>query len=179
MAKTVDITERTLEQEKQSFQKTCKGFWVFSNVCRIVMSVCVVLLLLCAVLALCGVAEMQEEMGEGVLAVVFGCVVLAGFCVALNFGVDVFRILKDSDTPFRYDVADKLKGAGITLTVTGAAAFVLNVAVHMLSLESNEFYADIGGFPDASTLAFGLALMALAYVFNYGCKLQREYDETL
>ncbi len=179
MAKTTDIAERTLQQEKQKFTKACHFFQCISTIFKAMISVCVVVLMACALMAACGVGGLEELDSWRWLVIVFACIVLSGFAVALNFGAAVFRTLKSSETPFRYDVADKIKAAGITLTVTGAVAALLNGLTYLLSLQDTELFADIGGFPDITSICFGLVLMALAYVFNYGCKLQRESDETL
>ena len=40
-------------------------------------------------------------------------------------------------------------------------------------------YMDLGYPFIYSVLILGVVLMIIAYVFNYGCKLQQESDETL
>ena len=181
MSKKVDITKRTLEQEKQDFIKICKCFGILTNVIRILMAVCVVLLVLFAILGATGVSELSYEFTtkEGIVSTLSVCAVCIGYVIALNFGVSIFRTLRNGETPFRFDIADKIKGAGYALVVTGAVGFLLNVLVQFLVASGDLFFGNMQYLPDTVPFFFGVMLIALAYVFNYGCKLQQESDETL
>ena len=180
MAKTVDITERTLEQEKQRFIKMCRAFHCGANVVRIIMIVCVSLLGLFLIIGAAGV-ELTEEFNTvgGMISVASLCVICLGYIIALGFGAKIFKSLRDGETPFRYDIADKLKGAGCVMMTTGAVGFVLNMILQCLSMNGCEGIGMIDELPDFAPFVFGAFLAALAYVFNYGCKLQQESDETL
>lgn len=182
MAKN-DIKERTLEQEKQSFMKMCKAFWCGANVIRIIMIVCVSILALCLIIGVAGGAAdsgMEEfSTAGGMIAVASMCVIATGYIIALGFGAKIFKTLRDGETPFRYDIADKLKGAGYVMMVTGGLGFVLNVVIQCLKANGVEGIGTAIELPDLIPFVFGSFLVALAYVFNYGCKLQQESDETL
>ncbi len=183
MAKTVDVTERTLEQERQSFMKMCKAFWCGANVIRIIMIVCVSILALCLIIGAAGGAADSgvEEFSTvgGMFYTVSVCVIATGYIIALGFGAKIFKSLRNGETPFRYDIADKLKGAGCVMMVTGGLGFALNVVVQGLKANGVEGIGTATELPDLVPFVFGAFLVALAYVFNYGCKLQQESDETL
>lgn len=180
MAKT-DITERTLEQEKQGFIKMCRCFEIGANVIRIIMLIFIPFLLVVLITGATGVLDAGEMYSspEGLMTSGALCMVCVGYFIALNFGVGIFRSLRNGETPFRYDVSDKLKGAGIAMIVTGAFGFVMNVVVRCLMANGVMFVDGMESLPDTIPFVFGMFLVALAYVFNYGCKLQQESDETL
>ncbi len=176
MKKAVDITERTLEKEKKSFIEAC-SFW---------HGACVVLIVLCALTAIVG------SLGTGIysksLSSVFESVsetaTLIMYCISLNFGAAVFKKLKTGESPFRYDIADKIKGAGQVMVWGSIIIIVLETIMNILMgfldeagiAKAGEAFNSAVNFP---AFFAGGALLMIAYIFNYGCKLQQEADETV
>lgn len=181
MDKTIDLNEKALEKEKQDFNKMCRFFEMLATVFRIIMMMCVPILLVFYIIGALGWVELGEALSsaEGLVSTIGLCIICIGYIIALNFGVKIFRTVRTAETPFRYDVADKMKGAGTALIVTGIIGFVLNVLVRVLMANGTLHFDSLTYMPDTVPFLFGAFLIALAYIFNYGCKLQQESDETI
>ena len=171
MKKSVDVNERTFEEEKKDFALVCKVFEVL----------CIAMFAVFAILAL-GVTVIGVVIGadiKDVLAIfVNTAVLLFGIASALNFGRAIFKSLKNGETPFRYDISDKVKGASYALMVCGVAGIMVQNISHIFS----EAFSDICHyyfFIALGSIVTGLLLGVMSYVMNYGCKLQQEADETL
>ena len=110
--------------------------------------------------------------------------VLGGIALLWNAARHIFRRLRTAETPFCYDIADKIKGAGFLAILLGIISLVYRTVVELISKNGGNFvksdgYMDLGYPFIYSVLILGVVLMITAYVFNYGCKLQQEADETL
>lgn len=171
MAKTVDLNERTLQQEKESFMLICKIFEV----------ACIALLITFAAVAVivaAVIAAKGAQTNDVVVLSLNSAVLLFGMVSALNFGRAIFRSLKSGETPFRYDIADKVKGASLALCVSGVLSFLAQSFSHGFS----EAFADIChyyAFMAAGGCFVGALLGIMSYVMSFGCKLQQESDETI
>lgn len=179
MAAIVDVNERTLEKDKIKFVKMCRFFEMLARIFMIIMIVCLPVLLLFYIAASAGLVSGMSEYAtpENMYFVASLCGVCIGYITALNFGARIFKTVRTAETPFRYDVADKIKGAGYALAASGALGFVLNMVAVVLKAKSG--FAIEAHMPEAAPFLFGVFLIALAYVFDYGCKLQQQADETL
>lgn len=179
MAKVIDVNERTLEKEKAGFIKMCRFFEIIARVFMIGMIVCLPILLFFYIAASTGlVSDVADFATPENLYSVFGlCGVCIGYIIALNFGAKIFKTVRTAESPFRYDVADKMKGAGYALAASGVIGFILNMIATVL--EANGGFVLEMYMPETVPFLFGVFLIALAYVFNYGCKLQQESDETI
>ena len=171
MSKTVDITERTFEQEKKEFATVCKVFEVMCIAGLSVVSLFAVGLVAVGVI-------MGAEIKDVLVLAVNSAVLLFGGVSALNFGRAIFKTLKGGETPFRYDIADKVKGASYALIVSGLAGILVQAVSHSFSEAFSDichyyFFLTVGG------IFVGVLLGIMSYVMNYGCKLQQESDETL
>jgi hypothetical protein len=160
-----------IEKEKQEFATVCKFFEVLC----IVMLVVVALILLGVVVI---IAVMGAELKDVMILFVNSIILLFGMTSALNFGRAIFRTLKSGETPFRYEIADKVKGASIALVMCGVMSIVIIGISSSLSDAFNGichyfFFIAVGN------CFVGLLLGVMSYVMNYGCKLQQESDETL
>lgn len=171
MNKTVDINERTLEKEKQEFATVCKFFEVLCTVMLVVVAL--IMLGVVGVIAVMG-AELKDVM----VLFVNSIILLFGMTSALNFGRAIFKSLKSGETPFRYDIADKVKGAALALLMCGIASII----VQSVSPIFSEKFSDICHyyfFIALGNIFIGLLLGIMSYVMNFGCKLQQESDETI
>lgn len=171
MAKTVDITERTFEQEKKEFATVCQVFEAACIVLFVTFAVIVVIVL--------GVAiAVGAPLNDVAVLVLNSLMLLLGMSSALNFGRAIFKSLRSGETPFRYDIADKVKGASIALVMSG----LLGILVQSISHIFSEAFGDICHyyfFISVGNIFIGVLLGIMSYVMNYGCKLQQESDETL
>ena len=160
-----------LEKEKQKFASVCK---VFEVMC-IVMLVVAALIMLGVVVV---IAVMGAELKDVMVLFVNSIILLFGMTSALNFGRAIFKALKSGESPFRYDIADKVKGASLALILSSFAG----ILVQSVSPLFSEAFTDICHyyfFPTVGCLVVGLLLGVMSYIMNYGCKLQQESDETL
>ena len=94
-----------------------------------------------------------------------------------NIKVNVFDSYEELSLAAADFVADKMKGAGYALAASGVIGFILNMIATVL--EANGGFVLEMYMPETVPFLFGVFLIALAYVFNYGCKLQQESDETI
>ncbi len=171
MAKTVDLNKKTLEQEKNDFIMICK---VFQAVCVVFAATAAVLVAILIV----PLVVLKADVLEMVVVIANAVPMLLGFVTACNFGRSIFGKLKNGDTPFRWDIADKVKGAALSLCGT---CFV-GIIVQAISYAVSEHFSGIGQYFTFASWGCGImgaVLCVVAYVMNYGCKLQQESDETL
>ena len=182
--KTTDVTERTLEKEKKSFITFCKiAEWViaaFMAICLIFGVVAMILIMFMDNIMKDAYVPSSGDFTtpEGIFNGIYIIITAMSFWVALRFGYKVFGILKDGKTPFRYEVADKIKASGITFIVTGIIHIVLEIIKGFLYM-AGVFKGEISTTIVADFFVYGIVIIAIAYIFNYGCKLQQESDETI
>ncbi|MBQ8170986.1 MAG: hypothetical protein IJZ95_03235 [Oscillospiraceae bacterium] len=169
--KTVDLVERSLEKDKKDFITMCK---VFQAAC-IVFAVCAAALV---AIVLVPLILMGADMLATVVFIINALPLLLGFVTACNFGWKIFGTLKNGESPFRYDIADKVKGAAFALLGSG----FIGIIIQPVSYTVSEHFSDIGhyfSFASFGCCVMGAGLGVAAYIMNYGCKLQQESDETL
>ena len=171
MKKAVDVNARTLEEERKDFVTICK---VFEVMCMVFTGVFALL----SVGVIGVIIYLGAETKDVLVIALNSGILLFGMISALNFGRAIFKSLKSGETPFRYDIADKVKGASFALLLSS----MLEIIVLGGSCTVSEGFADIchfyffillGGFVAGGILGI------MSYVMNYGCKLQQESDETL
>ena len=174
--KTVDVNERTLEQEKQYLKKT-------SSIVRI-EAICFAV----ALMALMVEEFVSTAPGDGESASALFWVKLiflpfqaAAATVVVKFVTGLFKEIENGETPFRYSIADKLKGLSDAI-LWGSLVFA---APYFFSALFYTFTETEGSVTNAYAiivlggLFLGALFRSLSYIFGYGCKLQQESDETL
>ena len=137
-----------------------------------------ILALLCSISVIGQMADGRPT-SEDITRSEFYSYYLTVLFLAANYMRRIFGRLKRSDTPFKYDIADKMKGLGYLLCGGGIVGALLFLISNLLidKLENNWFL-------DATAFGFvfmvvGLIFIAFALIFETGCKLQQESDETL
>lgn len=172
MKKAVDVNKRTLEMEKENFIKACKIFQSCSLVLKIFCAVLIAGLFALVILALVNGKEQKTALA----LFVGGFIFLGTIIVSMNFISDIAKKLKDGETPFRYDIGDKIKGAGLSLCSGGFYGFLATpfTSAYDIGLFTVTFFVGYCGF-----CIVGAVVIMFAYIFNYGCKLQQEADETV
>ena len=181
MNKTVDINERTLEKEKKNFIEFCKAAEGVLSVFLAIMIIGAIALVIVMIMdnAMKNApvpSDSEYTTAEGIFNGIVGLGMLIGYSIAVNFGVKVFKKLKDGETPFRYEIADKIKGAAMAVFVTATIDFIAEIIMGIL--EVNGIW-EIDVTITFDYFIWSAILFAVAYIFNYGCKLQQESDETL
>ena len=183
---TTDIMERTLAQEKGRYDKFCKIMHIFSTLMSILFAAGAVFSLVVPIIQ---AIQYRNNGGKAdipsvLISVIYIFLVLGGIALLWNSARHIFRRLRTAETPFCYDIADKIKGTGFLAILLGIISLVYRVVVELISKNGGNFvksdgYMDLGYPFIYSVLILGVVLMIIAYVFNYGCKLQQEADETL
>ena len=93
-----------------------------------------------------------EAAGAYVIVV---CAIMICLAIVMHFIGKVFREIKDSYSPFRPEIVKSLKIAFVLITI--------------LSLRSSLLIGAVIGF----------SLWCVVHIFEYGCELQKQSDETL
>lgn len=183
MNKTVDINERTLDKEKKSFISFCKAaegvlsaFLAFMIVAAIALFILLIMSNVMKDGILNETLRSDYTTPEGIFQSVYMLIGCLGLAVAFNFGRNTFKKLKDGETPFRYEIADKIKGAAMAVFVTATIDFIAEIIMGIL--EVNGIW-EINVNITFDYFIWSAILFAIAYIFNYGCKLQQESDETI
>ena len=132
---TTDVMERTLAQEKGRFDKFCKLMHVFSTLMWILLTIGAVFCLIVSI-----VQEVQYEynggearMPETLISVFYVFLVMGGIGLLWNSARHIFRRLRTAETPFCYDIADKIKGTGFLAILLGIMSFVYRMIVELLA----------------------------------------------
>ena len=91
----------------------------------------------------------------------------------------VFGKLRISDSPFREEIVNGLRRATNALVGGGIGGVVLYLIFELTveTLPNKTFYGSSGNF--YVYILLGLIMKAITLIFEYGCKLQQESDETL
>jgi len=171
--KTTDVTERTLEKEKNNFIQLCKIFHSCSIVFKVLCALFIVGLFALMVLALIN----DKEQMTALTLLVRGAIFFGTIIVSMNFISTITKKLEDGETPFRYDIGDKIKGAGLSLCFGGLLGFFATLFTSSFDIDglfTVVFFVGYCGFG-----IVGAVVTMFSYIFNYGCKLQQESDETL
>ena len=174
MAKMVDLNERVLEQEQKNFLRFCK----ISHILLIIARVVVIMAVVFGFVAVVTSFKEDSENGQDMFMAVYALVLCIGMVVSINYGIGVFKKLRCGETPITFDIADKIKAVGITLIATAGVSFAISAVKSTLVLFcvlSGEVKIEV----ELGFLLAGFMACALAYIFNYGCKLQQESDETI
>lgn len=176
MNKTVDVNEITLEKEKKSFVKTNKILYFVFIVLQILS---LMLAIMASIMLIISGAVHDIKMMYVTLSLM---VVSVGYFIAFNHARNLFNIFKSGESPFRYDVADKMKGAATAIIATNITIFIIGLLfwgiVYFFKFNIEEF-SDMRITLDLGNLVLGIMIYAFSYVFSYGAKLQQESDETL
>ena len=185
---SMDVMERTLAQEKNRFEKFAKLMHIISTVMWILFALGAAF---CLIVPTVQLLQYRNNGGEtdlrsSLFFIFYLFLVLGGIGLLWNSARHVFRRLRTAETPFCYDIADKIKATGTLAATFGGIWLVYRMIAEVL-LKNNiiRLVSESDGFRELgytfifSVIILGVVLMMTAYVFNYGCKLQQESDETL
>ena len=176
-----DVMERTLEKEKEQFDRFCKLMHIVSTVASVLLAAGAVFCLAVPVVQHIRYVRAggTEDTARVIIGAVYTFLMLGGIALLMNFARNIFRRLQAAETPFCYDIADKIKGAGQAAWGIGFGLLVFGSAATLFLKERSPLAQYGFGYVEFGILIVGAILGISAYVFNYGCKLQQESDETL
>lgn len=115
------------------------------------------------------------ETPEGAAAICGAAAVLGAFLFAVFFlAYKMFRDINVARTPFDPKHVRTIKSIGVLVAVMT----VVSNIVDRVAAEFNTT-ATVGMGVDSSVILIGVVIYCLAYIFDYGCALQKQSDETL
>lgn len=163
-------------KQAKSFSKVCRNMHIFAFAAEILYGLAVLAVLLGALgapfIEFKGLISKWELLPEIIWD--------ASLLIVFNFMRLIFGRLKKADTPFSEGVDQKFKAIAYTLVIGGGAHFFTSLIVSgYISMsvpfeEMNISYSD-----GLYMMMIGAVIWGLAYVFERGCVLQQESDETL
>ncbi len=109
----------------------------------------------------------------------------AAMLVMFNYMRLIFGQLSHSETPFLPEVPRRMKAIAYTLIIGGGAYWTAGFAVfgplQYFAAIPTAIGIDIAGISVFGVLfiMFGCVIWGISYIFERGCELQRESDETL
>ncbi len=184
MNKTINVLERTLEKEKESFVKTNKVLHFVFIVLQILSLMLAIMTSIMLIMAgINAVFEFSDSISfPNVYPILTLLVISVCYFIAFNHARSIFDIFKSGESPFRYDVADKMKGAATAIIAANLINFAIGLVYFavggFMKLNNDESFEMAIKF-DLGNLVLGIMIYAFSYVFSYGAKLQQESDETL
>lgn len=170
----MDNKDKTDISEDQRFKGICGLIHNFAVAFKIGILILLVVLFLINLTDILSVIYMSD-----IFKAAFILYYSAVFFIVASYVEQIFGKLRKAETPFSYDIADKMKGLGFTLggggIVGGVVFIIFQLFIDDLSDEWFGFTL-IAGFV---LMVVGLIFTAFALIFEHGCKLQQESDETL
>lgn len=161
---------REMNQEK--FKRMCRLLMVIMRFMQIFLWVGIAFVIAAGFLA----EIPDEQTGRLVLhTAIVRVMYIFTLGIAANQGAGVFRSMEKSETPFLYDVSDKIKAASYALVIGSVICSFYKFIVTALGTD----LLHTAGIETTSPVLMGLILFALVYVIEQGCRLQKESDETL
>ena len=170
----MDYNEMALAKEEKEFNNTCKSMYKLTGFLRI-------LILFIVMIKFALIVVGGKELGAYIIfdTIIF-IVQMLTFLIILNFLTKLFKKLSVLKTPFIYEVGDTLKGIGTILIVGAFACWGIELVGFILALLNIiESVQGGGNMFSITACVCGVIMYAFSYPFNYGCKLQKEHDETL
>ncbi len=163
-------------KQAKSFSKVCRNMHIFAFAAEILYGLAVLAVLLGALDApfveITGFTSKWELLPE----IIWDAVLL----IVFNYTRLIFGKLKKTDTPFSEGIDRKFKAIAYTLVIGGGVYFFTSLIVSgFISMSVPLEEINISYTDGLYMLMIGAVIWGLAYVFERGCVLQREADETL
>ena len=147
----------------------------FTKMCRMLKLLLLVLQVFLAAEALICIGDFIADRSQlAAVELPIRLVNLLSLAIASRFGSAAFRSMERSETPFLYDVSDKIKAAAQWLL---GGSVLCSLYKGVVGLFGFDLFSSELSF--TGNLVSGMILFALVYVIERGCCLQKESDETL
>jgi|GEM_PF-1721397 len=156
--------------------KVAKICEVVSKVLYIVAFVGVVVLAVSAIVLPLTVKEIGD-FKAGEIAIIFGvCALYCFMAINVFWNVEqIFKSIRVNQTPFHERVTHYLKKSAVAvILISIIPALIGSILIRAITPESAARF----NFQYMS-LAIGVVMLILGYIFNYGIELQKKDDETL
>lgn len=112
---------------------------------------------------------------QGVAAISIAALIISAFLFAIFLlTYRIFHEISVTGTPFNVKYVKAIKAIGILVAVMSiVGSTVDSIAASYAGMET------LGLCSDSTGVIFGVIIFCLAYIFDYGCTLQKQSDETL
>ena len=162
-------------KKEKSFQNVCCNLHIVSAFVFVIYLLGVLIKLInIIILASNGSAIVWEKIPSIIMS--------SAFLVIVNFLRLIFKQLKKSETPFLPEVVRRIKAIAYTFVISGGVYNIITWCV-LGCLQALNAIPTVNGVSingwGMGMIAVGCIFWAIAYIFNHGCKLQQESDETL
>ncbi len=156
----------------EKFQKACKDCHSVSTIIKFI---------LWALTAICMFAiidAVSNGTNDKACEYALDFVMILTASLSFNFITAILRSLKNSSTPFTYDIADKFSGLSNIITF-GFLVYLICEIIMMFTPYKDTLFDSRSGFAYCGYLALYYLCKGFEYIFNYGATLQQQSDETL
>ncbi len=123
------------------------------------------------------ISTVQSDFEE-MYSSIFLTIDCAAFAVICTIGCGIIKLFRASETPFVSEVPKRLRAMAFIIM----GAFLVSAGVTLVfkaaagAVPQHDY---IGYFANPYGMIFVTLLIMLSYIFDIGCKLQQESDETL
>ncbi len=115
-------------------------------------------------------------------AVIYAMIFHIGLGLALSAYIikavaNMFKTIVETQTPFHPKAVRLLRSMGIAFFIYTGVIFIISLVVSMITVGVNGFaFGDLNLSVKFSTLLYGLLLLALAEIFEFGAGLQQDSE---
>ena len=112
---------------------------------------------------------------EGIVALSIAVIIMSAFMfVIFLFAYQIFNEISKNAMPFNEKYVKRIKQIGILIAVMTLVGNTVDAAA-----SAKIGVSTLGICTDSTGIAFGIIIYCLAFIFDYGCMLQKQSDETL
>lgn len=122
----------------------------------------------------CSYADMPNaETAEELYKYIIELIMSISFFIITMICKSIFTSINSSGTPFIPQVSKGIRKISFTICAAFLASFAVQCVYPLIMGIEQHFYVD------GTSMIFVCILLLLSAIFDYGCKLQQESDETL
>ena len=165
----------TVEEQYKNVCKYIYGYSLGGEAILCLLSMAMVVSVIAQLIGKGSFAEMFAD-DAGVWKSIYYAYYVLMFTLAVNFMRVTFKKLISSDSPFRPEIATGMRRLSRVLVFGGAGSMIISPLLHSKAAVVGSKGFDLFGFGIAIA---GLMFDALSLIFEYGCSLQTQADETL
>ena len=156
----------------EKFQKACKDCHSVSEIIKYILWA------LEAFSTVAVISAVSNGTYDKACEYVLDFVMIVTAALSFNFIAAILRSMKNSPTPFTYDISDKFIGLSNIITF-GFVVYLICEIIMMFTPYKDTIFDSRSGFTTCGYLAAYYLCKGFEYIFNYGATLQQQSDETL
>lgn len=167
-----------LPEEVKEIKAQTKYLALIVKIFRVIVIICVVISLIALGMSIFDFAkEHTAENSDELYISIHELIKYTAMMFITSLGCGIINCFEKNETPFVPQIPKKMVKISIIMIV----AFLISTAVTILYpvFTGMERAAYISFFTDGMNMIFSSILILLSKIFDYGCKLQKESDETI